>query len=158
VPLDWAATQNNLGVALTTLGERESGTAHLEAAAAAYQAALQEETRDRVPLAWAMTQNNLGIRAGQAGRTGERDGASGGSGCGLSGGAGGTNARSGAARLGGDAEQPWRRADHTGRPEEALTCMLAAAEVYRQSQNTYELSVANTRIAEMKAALLRLQR
>ena len=42
--------------------------------------------------------------------------------------------------------------------EEALTCMLAAAEVYRQSQNTYELSVANARITEMKAALLRLQR
>ena len=29
VPLDWAQTQNNLGNALETLGERESGTAHL---------------------------------------------------------------------------------------------------------------------------------
>jgi hypothetical protein len=29
VPLDWATTQNNLGTALESLGERESGTAHL---------------------------------------------------------------------------------------------------------------------------------
>jgi tetratricopeptide (TPR) repeat protein len=60
VPLDWAMTQNNPGTALTTLGERESGTAHLAAAVAAYQAALEERTRARVPLDWAMTQNNLG--------------------------------------------------------------------------------------------------
>ena len=60
VPLQWAATQNNLGNALQTLDEWESGTARLEAAVAAYRAALQERTRDRVPLQWAMTQNNLG--------------------------------------------------------------------------------------------------
>jgi hypothetical protein len=30
VPLDWAATQNNLGNALQALGARESGTARLE--------------------------------------------------------------------------------------------------------------------------------
>ena len=30
VPLDWAATQNNLGVALWRLSERESGTERLE--------------------------------------------------------------------------------------------------------------------------------
>ena len=29
VPLDWARTQMNLGLALWTLGERESGTARL---------------------------------------------------------------------------------------------------------------------------------
>jgi hypothetical protein len=40
VPLDWAMTQNNLGVALESLGERESGTGHLEEAVAAYSAAL----------------------------------------------------------------------------------------------------------------------
>jgi len=60
VPLDWAATQNNLGNALETLGGRESGTARLEEAVAAYRAALEERTRERVPLDWAMTQNNLG--------------------------------------------------------------------------------------------------
>ena len=59
VPLAWAATQSNLGVALETLG-RESGTARLEEAVAAYRAALQEYTRERVPLDWAATQNNLG--------------------------------------------------------------------------------------------------
>ena len=42
------------------LGERESGTARLEEAVAAYRAALEERTRERVPLHWAMTQNNLG--------------------------------------------------------------------------------------------------
>ncbi len=42
VPLDWAATQNNLGNALRTLGERESGTARLDEAVAAYRAALEE--------------------------------------------------------------------------------------------------------------------
>ena len=60
MPLDWAMTQNNLGNALRTLGERESGTARLEEAVAAYRAALEEWTRERVPLDWAMTQNNLG--------------------------------------------------------------------------------------------------
>jgi hypothetical protein len=52
------------------LGERESGTARLEAAVAAYRAALQERTRERVPLAWAMTQNNLGNALA---RLGERE-------------------------------------------------------------------------------------
>jgi tetratricopeptide (TPR) repeat protein len=53
-------TQNNLGNALGTLGERESGRARLEEAVAAYRAALEEWTRERVPLDWAGTQNNLG--------------------------------------------------------------------------------------------------
>jgi hypothetical protein len=34
VPLDWAATQNNLGNALWMLGEQESGTARLKEAVA----------------------------------------------------------------------------------------------------------------------------
>ena len=41
-------------------GERESSTERLEQAVAAYNAALQERTRERVPLNWATTQNNLG--------------------------------------------------------------------------------------------------
>jgi tetratricopeptide (TPR) repeat protein len=53
-------TQNNLGNALTTLGERESGTTRLEQAVAAYNEALKEYTRARVPLQWAVTQTNLG--------------------------------------------------------------------------------------------------
>ncbi len=50
----------NLGIALGKLGERESGTTRLEEAIAAYRAALEEQTRERVPLDWAATQNNLG--------------------------------------------------------------------------------------------------
>jgi tetratricopeptide (TPR) repeat protein len=68
VPLDWAMTQNNLGIALMTLGERESGTQRLEEAVDAYRAALQEYTRERAPLQWATTQNNLGnalLRVGE---------------------------------------------------------------------------------------------
>ena len=61
MPLDWATTQNNLGAALYTLGERESGTTRLEEAVAAYRAALEERTRERVPLQWAATQNNLKV-------------------------------------------------------------------------------------------------
>jgi hypothetical protein len=40
VPLDWATTQNNLGLALWTLGQPESGTARLEEAIAAWDACL----------------------------------------------------------------------------------------------------------------------
>ena len=51
---------NALGMALNTLGQRESGTARLEEAVTAYRAALEEWTRDRVPLDWAGVQMNLG--------------------------------------------------------------------------------------------------
>jgi hypothetical protein len=53
VPLDWAATQNNLGTVLATLGERETETARPEEAIKAFRAALEERTRERVPLDWA---------------------------------------------------------------------------------------------------------
>ena len=59
-PLDWAMTQNNLGVALGTLGERESDSVRLKEAVAAFQEALKERTHSAVPLKWATTQNNLG--------------------------------------------------------------------------------------------------
>jgi tetratricopeptide (TPR) repeat protein len=54
-------TQMNLGNALTRLGERERGTQRLEEAVAAYRAALEEWTRERVPLDWAKTQMNLAL-------------------------------------------------------------------------------------------------
>jgi tetratricopeptide (TPR) repeat protein len=60
----------NLGTALRVLGEREAGTARLEEAVAAFRAALQEWTRERVPLQWAMTQMNLGAALQ---RLGERE-------------------------------------------------------------------------------------
>jgi tetratricopeptide (TPR) repeat protein len=59
-PLEWAATQHALGVALRTLGERESGTARLDEAVAALREALKERTRELVPREWTATQNDLG--------------------------------------------------------------------------------------------------
>ena len=61
MPLEWAKSQNYLGLALWVLGNRETGTRRLEEAVAAYRLALQERTRERVPLDWAWTQMNLGI-------------------------------------------------------------------------------------------------
>ena len=60
VPLDWARTQFNLGTALKSLGERESGTHYLQEAVKAYLSALEERTLERVPLDWAVTQESLG--------------------------------------------------------------------------------------------------
>ena len=59
-PDERGAAGNDLGIALRTLGERESDTARLKLAEKAYTEALKEYTRDRVPLDWAMTQMNLG--------------------------------------------------------------------------------------------------
>jgi tetratricopeptide (TPR) repeat protein len=60
----------NLGIALERLGERESGTARLEEAVAAYREALPELTRARVPLLWAAAHRNLGTALA---RLGERE-------------------------------------------------------------------------------------
>jgi tetratricopeptide (TPR) repeat protein len=57
---DWPSIQLRFGNALKTLGERESGTARLEGAVAAYRAALEEWPRERVPLSWAAAQTGLG--------------------------------------------------------------------------------------------------
>jgi tetratricopeptide (TPR) repeat protein len=160
VPLDWAMTQNNLGNALETLGERESGTARLEEAVAAYSLALEETTRDRVPLDWAMTQNNLGNALETLG---ERE--------------------SGTARLEeavatyclaleeltrDRAPLGWAFARHglgnalatlaerTGdraRMAEAIVCLRDAALVYREGGNSHWLPVAERRITKLEAAL-----
>ena len=64
LPQAWAATQNNLGVALWDLGTRSSGGEEgrklLEGAVAAYRSALEVYTKADLPQAWATTQNNLG--------------------------------------------------------------------------------------------------
>jgi tetratricopeptide (TPR) repeat protein len=49
VPLQWAATPNNLGSTLWRLGERESGTGKLEDAVADYREALKELTKEAAP-------------------------------------------------------------------------------------------------------------
>ncbi|MBZ5624074.1 MAG: tetratricopeptide repeat protein, partial [Acidobacteriia bacterium] len=64
LPQGWARTQNNLGAAYETLGERLGGTEAAEmlrAAVTAYQNALQVRTKASLPQDWATTQNNLGI-------------------------------------------------------------------------------------------------
>ena len=59
-PLLWAGTQNNLGNALTGLGERESGTSRLERPSRHIAKPCWNRHTERVPLDWAKTQNNLG--------------------------------------------------------------------------------------------------
>lgn len=51
---------HDLGVALWVLGERECRTDSLDQAIAAFGAALEGLTRDRMPMEWASTQMNLG--------------------------------------------------------------------------------------------------
>jgi tetratricopeptide (TPR) repeat protein len=55
-----AGLWHSLGVALAQIGEQRGDDDALREAVAAYRAALEEYTRERVPLDWAMTQNNLG--------------------------------------------------------------------------------------------------
>jgi hypothetical protein len=52
-------TQNNVGLALASLGEGESGTVRLEEAAGAYQAPLEEFTREHALHYRDETQKNL---------------------------------------------------------------------------------------------------
>ena len=62
LPQDWAATQNNLGIALEEQGIRtggERGTQLLAEAVAAYRQALEVRTRETLPPQWAQTHNNL---------------------------------------------------------------------------------------------------
>ena len=62
-PSQWAATQNNLGNALTDQAARTAGRANtrlLAEAVAAYRAALSVYTSEQHPSQWADAQNNLG--------------------------------------------------------------------------------------------------
>ena len=68
VPLDWAATQNNLGAVILTLGERTGSMEPRAAAVAAFRAALVEFTPGRVPRKSATTQTNLRIALRALGR------------------------------------------------------------------------------------------
>ena len=61
MPLQWAITQYNLGLALATLGERESGPARLEQAVSAFRDALQEFTQEQTPRYHSMAQRSLEI-------------------------------------------------------------------------------------------------
>ena len=105
VPLDWATTQDNLGNALGALGQRESGTARLEEAVAAYQ----ERAKSADPRASAA---GLGDNPEQSGNctcnarpAGERNGAAGGSRGSLPKGAESANPQANAAGLGDNPKQ-----------------------------------------------------
>ncbi|MBL8156511.1 MAG: tetratricopeptide repeat protein [Anaerolineae bacterium] len=63
-PLDYAATQNNLGSAYSNLASLEDRAANLRRAIAVYESALVYWTPEAAPLDYAMTQNNLGIAYG----------------------------------------------------------------------------------------------
>ena len=70
-PQDWAACQNDLGIALQVQGQRsggEAGVALLEAAVEAFRAALTVYTPEALPAQWAMTQNNLGVALQEQGQ------------------------------------------------------------------------------------------
>ena len=69
-PEDWAATQNNLGIALLRLGE-QGGDQALRDAISAFRSALEVRTRDRAPADWATTRNNLGIALERLGKGGD---------------------------------------------------------------------------------------
>ncbi len=58
--VDWALTQNNLGVAYFNRLRGERGE-NIEWAIACYQAALEVRTRSAYAQDWALTQNNLGV-------------------------------------------------------------------------------------------------
>ncbi|MCX7561093.1 hypothetical protein OS190_16100 [Sulfitobacter sp. F26204] len=53
------APLNNLGIALLTLGQRETGTTRLDEAVTAFRNALLEWTREAVPFNWAMVPHCL---------------------------------------------------------------------------------------------------
>ncbi len=160
MPLDWAGTQTGLGNALATLGERESDTARLEQAVAAHRAALQEWTRERAPLNWATAQINLGnallllgeresgtsrldeaveaYRAALLEHTRERTP--------LGWASSQYNLGNALAAL---ATRLWDRVCMA----EALGSMRNAAEVCRESGNTYRLPIIELRISEIEAVL-----
>ena len=60
LPVDWATTQNNLGIAYADRirGDR---AANLEQAIECYKQALEVRTWQDLPVDWATTQNNQGI-------------------------------------------------------------------------------------------------
>ena len=114
-PLDWATTQNNLGNALARLGKIEGGTTHLENAVSAYRASLEERTWERVPLQWALTMSNLAaalVTLGKVEKSVDRilEGAAA-----FREGTQRTYPRARRARMGQDADRPWRYAERAGR-------------------------------------------
>ena len=67
VPLDWAMTQNNLGIALGgVLASGRAARRGWKRPWRPFARRCKEWTRERVPLDWAMTQTNLGGALGHS--------------------------------------------------------------------------------------------
>ena len=133
-PLEWAMAQNNLGIALRVLGERESGTAKLEEAVISYREALKEQnpragTARMGPDArsiWALRSSPRGAREGTA-RLEEAVVC-------LSRGAEGTNPRERAARMGHRARVIWAIAlGRLGERESGTAKLEEAVVAYREA-------------------------
>jgi len=72
-PLAWAATRLSIAAVLCEMGQRENGTAALEASVAAYRDALEEFTNENSPFEWASAQLGLGLALRNLGdRTSDR--------------------------------------------------------------------------------------
>lgn len=67
-PIDWASTQNLLGITRYRLGARQPASGHLEGAIEAYRNTSQVWDRDGSPREWALVQVNLGIVLAAQGR------------------------------------------------------------------------------------------
>jgi tetratricopeptide (TPR) repeat protein len=57
-PMDWAMTQNNLGIAYKNLPSGDHDI-NLNRAIACYEASLRVRTEENFPMDWAMTQGNI---------------------------------------------------------------------------------------------------
>jgi hypothetical protein len=64
MPDDWASTQNNLGIALRMLGEREGATVRLKEAASVLRAVLEVRTSAKMPVQTENTQKALALVEG----------------------------------------------------------------------------------------------
>lgn len=60
-PLDWATTQNHLGIILATLGESEKNPDLIQHAIEALTYALEERQQENTPNDWATSLDNLGM-------------------------------------------------------------------------------------------------
>jgi tetratricopeptide (TPR) repeat protein len=58
-PLEWATTQDHLGIVLATIGQSQSDTEFLEKSIQAFNNALEERRQENSPRHWASTQFNL---------------------------------------------------------------------------------------------------
>ena len=112
MPLEWAMTQMNLGVALGALAERRGEAVLFEEVGRRLSRKPRENGRaSECRSNGRRAQNNLGGALWSLRAAAERNGAAGRGGCGLSRGSRGTNTGTSSARLGGHADESGSRAE-----------------------------------------------